>query len=332
MSGYAPVMIPVRHSLLDVNSLSDIVLPLFDVPWTGSYTLLRRGLNDSYLVQAGAAKFILRVYRCGWRSPGEILHELRALTHIRARGVQVAAPVRNRHGGYLCPLSAPEGLRYVALFSFAEGEQLSTTAEHASLYGAAAARVHDATADFQCQYPRQALDADVLLERPLRRLEWALRRHSTVWRELHRIGEDLRERLAWLSRSGLDTGYCHGDLNGGNARIRDGVVTLFDFDCSGHGWRAYDAAVFIWGQAFGGLTTEQTTEQWSAFLRGYESVRPLRQSDRTAAPLLVSVRHLWMVGMHLEQTDEWGNGWMDDGYFEEVLHFLSRARTLERAL
>ena len=39
----------------------------------------------------------------------------------------------------------------------------------------------------------------------------------------------------------------HGDLQGYHANVGpDGMLTFFDFDCGGYGYRAYDLAVFVW--------------------------------------------------------------------------------------
>jgi Ser/Thr protein kinase RdoA (MazF antagonist) len=49
------------------------------------------------------------------------------------------------------------------------------------------------------------------------------------------------------SREDLEVGSCHGDLHGWNAHIDQNMaLTVYDFDCCGVGWRAYDIAVFRW--------------------------------------------------------------------------------------
>jgi Ser/Thr protein kinase RdoA (MazF antagonist) len=47
------------------------------------------GLNDTYLVTTRQARFVVRVYRRGWRTPDQIRYELELLAHLAAKGVPV---------------------------------------------------------------------------------------------------------------------------------------------------------------------------------------------------------------------------------------------------
>jgi len=62
----------------------------------------------------------------------------------------------------------------------------------------------------------------------------------------------------------LNFGFCHGDLHGGNAAFDGDTITMFDFDCCGVGWRAYDIAVYRWL-----LDMRSTTSNWKPFLDAY---------------------------------------------------------------
>src|SRR5439155_8529369 len=94
----------------------------YEVPAPTGCEYLNRGLNDTYLLECGEKRFIIRAYRHAWRSESEILFELELLEHLKRTRAPVAAPIRTREGRLLWQVEAPEGRRYVALFEYAEGK------------------------------------------------------------------------------------------------------------------------------------------------------------------------------------------------------------------
>lgn len=69
------VFIPVIHSIPSGEALISMVLP-YPIGKPHSCKLLKRGLNDTYLVETEQGKYILRLYRRGWRTKEEIDFEL----------------------------------------------------------------------------------------------------------------------------------------------------------------------------------------------------------------------------------------------------------------
>jgi hypothetical protein len=39
-------------------------------------------------------------------------------------------------------------------------------------------------------------------------------------------------------------------------------------------------------------------------------------------PLFVLIRHLWLLGLHTSNGDDWGYAWLDRHYFDRGLTFL----------
>jgi Ser/Thr protein kinase RdoA (MazF antagonist) len=86
-----------------------------------------------------------------------------------------------------------------------------------------------------------------LLEQPLQSIRPLLARRRDDWEYLVTLAEKLRLHMYALPLESLETGFCHGDLHGGNAhRDRAQTLTFFGFDACGMGWRVYDIAVFRW--------------------------------------------------------------------------------------
>jgi len=314
---------PVTHSTLSVKALMTDVLPDYDIGTPLECRFLQLGLNDTYLVKTRNAQYILRVYRAGWRSVSEILYELDVLLFLQRENHAVSFPVPRKDGSLIHPVIAPEGIRYVALFTHAPGKEPRYEADEekeAYQYGKAVAKIHTATEKFQSPYQRFAIDLTHLLDRPLTSVQPLLTHRPADWQYVQTLAERLRNRLVGLPLETLEQGFCHGDFHGGNAHLaQDETVTFFDFDCCGWGWRAYDIAVFRWEARL----SEKEKERWPPFLHGYREERHISESDLHATSDFVALRHFWLLGLHASNgCDTFGHGWMHDRYFGRAIKFF----------
>ncbi|MEZ4643976.1 MAG: phosphotransferase [Chloroflexota bacterium] len=137
--------------------------------------MLRTQDNDHYRVLVGDRKYALRVYQEGshlLRQESDYEYELAWLDFLREQGLPVSYPIRRADGRFLNKVEAPEGTRYYALFSFAEGQPMNPRNEN-QLYalGAAMAKIHKVSNNFQTDYKRQEMNLEFLVDRPVARLQ-----------------------------------------------------------------------------------------------------------------------------------------------------------------
>jgi Ser/Thr protein kinase RdoA (MazF antagonist) len=189
---------PVTHSILSTKALMAEILPDYDIGTPMECKLLNRGLNDTYLVKTTTEKYILRVYRAGWRSHSDIRYELEALLHLKRLNVSVSAPVPRRDGEFLHSVSAPEGSRTIVLFTYALGKEPVYAANEESesyQYGRSVAQIHSETDGFQSQYQRFHLDLEYLLDAPLKSIQPLLIHRPDDWEYLQSLSEKLRHHV-----------------------------------------------------------------------------------------------------------------------------------------
>jgi Ser/Thr protein kinase RdoA (MazF antagonist) len=130
------------------------------------------------------------------------------------------------------------------MFTYAEGAQLGNHSEtQARSFGAACAHLHRGTHDFSSPHPRFVLDLQHLIEHPLSTIIPFLQHRREDHEYLARLASRVAQKIDSV-QSDLDFGLCHGDLHGVNAAFDGDKITMFDFDCGGLGWRAYDIAVY----------------------------------------------------------------------------------------
>jgi Ser/Thr protein kinase RdoA (MazF antagonist) len=313
---------PVTHSILSVEALITDLLPNYDIETPIDCRFLQPGLNDTFLVNTQGAKYILRVYRKDWRSLSDINYELEVLLHLQRASVAVSVPIVRKDGNFIGSIVAPEGLRYVVLFTYAPGKQPNYEAEkeqEAYLYGKAVAKIHDATDTFQSSYYRFTIDLDYLLDAPMRSIQPFLDHRLADWEYLTRLSEQLQRKIRDLPPNSLDLGFCHGDFHTGNVHIDlDKQLTFFDFDCCGISWRSYDIAVFRWGSRF----SKKDMEKWPSFLSGYTEERHLSDLDLQFTTYFLAIRHFWSMGINANNGYDWGFSWATDGYFDRQIKFF----------
>lgn len=281
--------------------------------------LLRRGFNDHYVVTAGESRSLLRVYhaRKHWvHGEGDIRFELELLSHLREHGVGVACAIPRRSGELLGRLEAPEGTRRYALFEYAPGGPAGDfTADGCRAMGELMARLHVAADRFTTAHTRFSLDADWLIDLPLRSLAPYLHRLSPDDAAyVQAAGARIKDELAAVALEPGVWGIVHGDLHGGNCHIAaDGTVTLFDFDHCGYGWRAYDLSCFL---------CLRSEAERAACLEGYEAVRPLTESERAALPAFYKARLFWDNLDLLAFVHMWGDGWVTEKWLGNMVKSL----------
>ncbi len=311
---------PVTASILSPEALMSSVLPGFEVGAVVECKFFSSGFNDTYRVMtSGGDIYYLRAYRIKWRTLADIQYELDVLNHLKYKGFPAVKPVPYKDGQFYCAVPAPEGTRYLALFSEAPGPEISYDNEPKDMaqhYGQAVAKLHDALEDFSSPYQRFRKDIEHFIDMPLRNIEPFLTHRQDDWVYLCRFAEILRARILALPANELEQGFCHGDLQGYHANLApDGTLTFFDFDCGGYSYRAYDLAVFLWCCRL----EDAVDVRWEPFLHAYRETRSINELDVEAIPLFVCARYLWHMGVHTQNSPDWGIGFLNDRYFND--HF-----------
>ncbi|HEX5323573.1 MAG TPA: phosphotransferase [Capsulimonadaceae bacterium] len=266
-------------------------------------SLIRRGFNDSYLVEAAADKFVFRVYfrdKYYIAGPDDFRWEHDLLAHLHENGVPVCPPIPTRAGYTLGSITDAYGERSCALFSFAPGEPpAKTDLARAGNLGEITARTHLAADRFTTTYHRYHFDLRYLIAQPLQLMDDFLKNQRRAGVGGYRAAIALQESLISVLGQELPAyGPIHGDLHRGNVLADGNGMTLIDFDHGGYGWRAYDIA-----SCTGGMPEEA----WSAFIESYEKLRPLEPSEHSAIEAFRLVRPIWDMGDVLAMREAWSN-------------------------
>lgn len=313
--------ITVIHSIPSGEALEQNVLCHYQLGNFQSCRLLKRGLNDTYLVETEQNRYILRAYRYGWRTKEEIDFELELLDFLHKSNLAVSYPIEKLIGGFTTAIAAPEGTRYTALFSYACGKAVDKklNSEQSRKLGETVATIHEATNNFKSSFSRPELNNEDLLDASINAVAPLYKHRKTDIEYLYKQAEKLKSKLMALNLPKYPPfhGVCIGDIHSGNAPFTQlNQPTLFDFDQCGYGWRSFDIGKFI-----------NTSIAWkidskiiSSFLDGYQTIRQISNIEVEAMPLFTKIAHLWVMGISASVVgDVLPYGWFTDDWFDNNL-------------
>lgn len=316
------------HCVFNSTFLIENILSKYLSEVVVSCKLLKRGLNDTYLVESEVGRYILRVYRREWRKKQEIDFELELLNFLHNKGEAVANPIPVKNGVFTTEIDSPEGLRYAAMFAYAPGKAVNQKINNIQSYnlGKLLAKIHTSTDSFQSRFSRPVLDNDYLLDWSIKNIRNLYDENydenkvdlSDLEEEIKKIKQQLEKNK--LSLSAPEYGICIGDLHSGNAHFTpDNKPTLFDFDQCGYGWRAFDIAKFLHSAIQQNIDKEIRIK----FIEGYTTIRLLSQMEQSAIPIFAKAAHIWVMGIAASAAkDVLGYGSFDRDWLKKKLAML----------
>lgn len=314
---------PVQDSTLAATALGESVRCGYDFSDRLVCRFFRKGICDTYRIEAGDRVYYLKVYRHGRRTRLDVMEEVRLLNYLSTNGIGVARPVRRPDGSYVNRLPAPEGPRYAVLFEAAEGVAGDDGDEgRIEALGEMVGRMHQVADRMPGNYRRAHLDVGHLVDANLPPVAELMAHRRADLALIERVAEACKRRISELLPKSMPAyGICHGDLHGGDVRYdQNDRPTLFDFDSSGCGWRALDIGVFFASDRWMDLSDAaeaRRQRRLSVFLDGYAGVRELTEPELVALQLGPPIRHIYLMGFVLRYTaPREGEHWADDSFID----------------
>lgn len=289
---------PVDYSTLSATALLNTVINNYALPLTTSITFLKRGFNDTYLINTGAKKYIFRVYKYQWRSFASIETELKLINTLKANGVGVSYPIEcTNTKQFIVSLNAPEGIRFAVLFSFAEGENVKKLSiEQAHTLGQEVGKIHQLTHNQWFGETAHHYDIEKQFNKAIATLEPILKDYTEQLTYITDLRTEFIALFNSIDKNELKTGICHGDLQSENYHVSEtGKLTFFDFDFFGNGYLTYDIGVFVWYDH-----KNKSPQIIQSFLEGYQLYCPLSETEIKLIPYFSTIRALFQMRLYCE--------------------------------
>ena len=278
-------------SLTSPNS-AEFLCRAYGWPEETEFRELSSGENHHLLARTPEKRFVVRRYRAGVRSEGEIEAELAWMVALKD-SLNVPEVVPNVQGKFL----TTGNVHTYVVFEFVEGDWLEPTPQSYQQLGHILRTLHD-------EAPR------VAQSQPLTWPGWT-RTHYNVERVISRSRKSLLaapfltttdkaafERLAdrlfglWPHLP-TERSFVHADVHLGNVLKHGDHYTLLDFDECGFGPRAFDVGT----ARLHPIAKGYVDEVWPAFLEGYGAL------DDDETRLGTALRFFYMMGKIPQRLD-----------------------------
>ncbi|MDP4236093.1 MAG: phosphotransferase [Bacteroidota bacterium] len=312
---------PVSHSNLSAKYLGEYLQNNFDFHGKVKCSIVRSGINDSYLVEDDRNRYIFRVYSLNWRSEEEIREEIRLLNLLKDNRISVSYPIPDFNKNYIHTFDAPEGERFGVMFSYAEGEKLLNYSNELHYKaGKLMAQFHAVTNNLSIH--RTTYNAEKLLITSFEQIGKFLSSQTDEWKYLKSLQQLLLQEFQQIKRDRLRFGIVHLDIWSDNFNIdRNGVITIFDFDFCGNGWLCLDIAYYTiqlynmerYDVAIAGA-------KLGHFISGYESITTLTDEEKRILPMLGTALNLFYLGTQCYRFENWSNSFLNEAHIKRYIN------------
>ena len=296
--------IKVSYSQFSPISLLEKLKNHYDLPTDSTCIFFKSGLNDIYKITAQGNSFFLRVSLFNVYSSTQIDEEIQFIRHLRARGLSVVEPIQCKDKSYVLELDAPEGMRQAVLFRGIEQSPAGDTDIRMKNLGSLLAQVHMSSLSFQNHSTRPLINETMLVEEPTRLLNPFLKHRTNDLEFLSKTALPLWMSVdSMLSKHSGTTGFCHGDIQPNNYFYNGEHPVLFDFDCMGYGYFAYDLGVLLANLTFMDNEIYQK-DLWRSVIKGYRDIRILNDDEEKAIYIFAALHMLRVLSYHAKCREQ----------------------------
>jgi Ser/Thr protein kinase RdoA (MazF antagonist) len=284
-------------------------------------TIAKTNINHTYMVHAAERRAVLRVYAHNHRTETEIEEEARILQLLHRSGLGVAAMLPDKAGNYIHQLTAPEGLRYVSLFTYAEGSKVRfLSPELCERIGQFMGRFHHATMHERVQ--RTSYNMELLANKAITHIAALFPDAAEELAYLHHCSQTLAHVFGTTNE--YRQGIVHLDIWYDNMSIdAEGLITLFDFDNLGNGPLILDLGYFCMQLFYIEPDKQVYEEKKAAFIKGYKSALPVDEAELALIPYAGLAIWIYYLGLQAERFDYSGNLFLSANYMKM---YLGRSR------
>ncbi|GAA5083029.1 hypothetical protein GCM10023210_01070 [Chryseobacterium ginsengisoli] len=306
---------PIIASTLSQKELGEFISEKYQLKEPFDCKLFRTGVNHTYFMSSTHTKYVVRVYCHNWRTKIEIQQELELLNLLKNNNIPVSFPIPDKNGNLIQEINAPEGLRYVVLFTFAEGEKMRfMTNETCSAIGSVMAKIHNITAAKKID--RITYSSDVLLNKAYDYLNLFFSDDLSEMKYIKQITPKISKSFEDADLSENQKGIVHLDIWYDNLSVnKEDEIIIFDFDNCGNGVLILDIAYFCKQLFFIESDKNEYEMKVESFLNGYRKERSLSEEELKLIPEAGASIFVFYLGVQTQRFD-WSNIFLTENYLK----------------
>lgn len=313
---------PVLASTLSEKELGLFITEKYQLNENFICKLFRTGVNHTYFISDNETKFVIRVYCYKWRTKKEIEQELELLILLKNNSLPVSHPIADKNGNFIQEINAPEGIRYVVVFSYAKGEKIRFMSnETCYSIGSLMAKIHNITENKKID--RVNYDFEMFLNNSYNYLKTFFTEDLDEMKFLKEIGSKIPKRIKECNFLENQNGIVHLDIWYDNLSVNtENEITIFDFDNCGNGLLILDVGYFCKQLFFIESDKNEYELKAKSFLNGYQKIRHLSENEIKLIPEAGASIFVFYLGVQAQRFD-WSNIFLTENYLKM---FVARIR------
>ncbi len=298
--------IPAISAILSPKHIAEYVVNIYGFDKTTTCTILKIGINHTYLIITPTKKFVFRVYFLNWRTETEIEEELKLLYSLQEKGVAVSYPIKDNNHKEIQKIVAAEGERFAVLFSFAEGEAIrKPSEENCYQLGRAIAKMHQQ--NLNKKIARITYNSDTLVNWAFIKTVAFFPEPSLEMKFFKEANDRVKLEFKNADESQLRKGIVHLDLWYENMKLKGDSFTFFDFDNCGNGWLFLDIAYSLMLIFRNEPNKENYRKKQAEFFKGYEEITLISEEEKRLIPFGGLAIWLHFTGIHVVRFNDFSN-------------------------
>ena len=302
---------PVTASTISAKALCKFAIEKYNLSENFTCKLFRTGINHTYFLSSDEKKCALRVYSYNWRTKQEIEQEIELLNLLKDNNLSVSFPIKDKEGKFIQTINAPEGNRYVVVFSFAEGEKVRFM-NHDTCFsiGSLMAKIHKTTLNKTTE--RIIYQKNTLIDLPYQYLKEYFSEKLPEMEYLKELGKTFKNSDFEIAKKGI----VHLDIWYDNMAVSNAnKITIFDFDFCGNGSQILDVAYFCKQLFFIETNKDTYQSKMQSFLDGYQKTNPLSEKELQLIPIAGASIFIFYLGVQAQRFD-WSNIFLSENYLK----------------
>jgi len=306
---------PVIASIVSETALAEFIKERYSLEENIDCKLFRTGVNHTYFISDSHTKFVARIYCHNWRTKSEIQEELELLLLLKDNDLTVSYPIPDKEENFIQEINAPEGVRYVVLFTFAEGKKVRFMSnESCFAVGSLMAKIHTITAGKKIN--RTDYNSEVLIHQAYHHMISFFSEDLDEMKYIRKIGNQISKSFEEANWAEHQKGIVHLDIWYDNLSVNnEDKIIIFDFDNCGNGELILDVAYFCKQLFFIESDKEEYERKVQSFLNGYQQIKSLSEKEIQLIPEAGASIFIFYLGVQAQRFD-WSNIFFTENYLK----------------
>ncbi|MBU2940368.1 phosphotransferase [Lacinutrix sp. C3R15] len=315
---------PAISSILSPKYLAGLVKQRYNLDATTTCSILKTGINHTYLITEPNTKYVLRVYFLDWRTQNEIEEELQLLDFLKANGISVSFPIKDKNNQYIQSIPAFEGKRYAVLFSYAKGETVRNPSKEVCFtLGETMAKFHQLTLDKHIN--RIDYTAKTLVNDAFNSANTFFKKNTEEMAYYQQANTIITSKFENADTSKLRKGIVHLDFWYENLKVKEtSEITVFDFDNCGNGWLFLDLSYTLMILFRNEANKDNFKEKQASFYQGYTTIAHVSDEEKKLIPYGGLAIWLHYNSIHINRFNDFSNPFLSEDFLKYWIHTVKQ--------